>query len=401
MGFGDKVMGKFGKKKTISTNLNDYIVILLGEPGIGKTSTMAKVCIDEFGEDGYIFLEMSKESGDDTWEGLVSEPVPTWSKYVEVYKDIVNNKETDYPDLKVIVIDTIDQWFELAAKRAIQEYNDHNRGEKDFKPAKSLNAAWGGFGKGEDYATALMLDSMWELKKVGVQVWIIGHTKSRDIIDPVSNSTYTSLTTDMSQRAFNEFKNKAHICAVAYIDRDIQKEKTNRKDIKKKDVMVDRISDEVRKISFRDTENYAVDSKARFENIVDEVPLDAKEFAKAIKDAIKYAKEHGISGTGSTDVTAPEPVAEEKPKKTRAKKAESVPEETKAEEVGDDFDAMFATEEKKYPEDLKEAVVKEFQACEDKSKKQKVFNYTKNLGVKSILEMSEEQLKGVYDLLTT
>jgi hypothetical protein len=43
-------------------------------------------------------------------------------------------------------------------------------GSKDFKPAKSLNGAWGGFGKGDDYTTGMMLDSMWALKKVGVQV---------------------------------------------------------------------------------------------------------------------------------------------------------------------------------------------------------------------------------------
>lgn len=59
-------MARYGKKKQISTNLNDYFVIVLGEPGIGKTSLLAKTCVNEFGENGYMFLEMSKELGDDT-----------------------------------------------------------------------------------------------------------------------------------------------------------------------------------------------------------------------------------------------------------------------------------------------------------------------------------------------
>lgn len=256
-------------------------------------------------------------------------------------------------------------------------------GSKDFKPAKSLNAAWGGFGKGDDYTTGMMLDSMWALKKVGVQVWLIGHTKSRDIVDPVTNFTYTSLTTDMPQRSFNEFKNKSHVCAVAYIDRNIQKEKTGRQDIKKKDITIDRISSEARKISFRDTENYAVDSKSRFENIVDEVPLDAKAFADAIKDAIKYQKTHGIGSPVKETVTEP--------------KKEEV--EDKADN-NDTYSELFTpVKEKTYPDNLKDAVAKAFTSCEDKATKKKVMTYVKDLGVK-VNDMNDEQLKHVYDILT-
>ena len=394
-------MGKFGKKKTISQNLSDYFVILLGEPGIGKTSLLAKTCINEFGEDGYMFLEMSKESGDDTWEGLVSEPVPTWKKYIEVCEDIIKNKDTDYPDLKVIVIDTIDQWFDIAAKRAIEIWNSDNLGTKDFKPAKSLNAAWGGFGKGDDYTVGMMLDSMWALKKVGVQVWLIGHTKSRDIVDPVTNFTYTSLTTDMPQRSFNEFKNKAHICAVAYIDRNIQKEKTGRKDIKKQDITVDRINSEVRKISFRDTENYTVDSKSRFENIVDEIPLNPVKFAEAIKDAITYQKEHSIS---KVSVVEDESLKEEtsKPKKTRKPKTQAVEVEDSQDNSEDDFLKGFINPpvDKTYPDNIKEAVQQEFINCKDKARRQEVMKYAKELGNVKVPEMNDEQLRHVYDILT-
>ena len=47
-------MGKYGKRSTISENLNDFTICLLGEAGIGKTSTIAKACETEFGPDGYM-----------------------------------------------------------------------------------------------------------------------------------------------------------------------------------------------------------------------------------------------------------------------------------------------------------------------------------------------------------
>jgi hypothetical protein len=206
----------------------------------------------------------------------------------------------------------------------------------------------------------------------------------------------------MPQRSFNEFKNKAHICAVAYIDRNIQKEKTGRKDIKKQDITVDRIEDEVRKISFRDTENYTVDSKARFEHIVNEVPLDPVAFAEAIKDAIKYAKTNGISKTSTvTSVADDKPVEEEKPKKRTKKTEAEIPVETPANEVKEDFDSLFAVPtEKEYPKDIKDAVAQAFMACKDKTKKQNVMRYTQEVGVAKVPDMNEEQLRAVYDILT-
>ena len=56
-------MAKFGKRSTISENLNDFTICLLGEAGIGKTSTIAEACEKEFGAEGYMILDMGKEQG--------------------------------------------------------------------------------------------------------------------------------------------------------------------------------------------------------------------------------------------------------------------------------------------------------------------------------------------------
>ena len=77
------------------------------------------------------------------------------------------------------------------------------------------------------------------------------------------------------------------IIAVGYIDREIIKENTGRQNVvTKKDITINKVASESRVIAFRD-DNYSIDSKCRFANIVDKIPFDADEFIKAIQDAIK------------------------------------------------------------------------------------------------------------------
>ena len=73
-------MGKFGKKVSVSTNINDYMVGIMAPSGFGKTTLMYQICEKEFGSDGYIVLDMGTEDGVSAIEGVVAEPVPTWKK---------------------------------------------------------------------------------------------------------------------------------------------------------------------------------------------------------------------------------------------------------------------------------------------------------------------------------
>ena len=82
-------------------------------------------------------------------------------------------------------------------------------------------------------------------------------------------------------------KKNLHFLGLAYIDREIIKEKTGKKiPGTKKDETINRVAGESRKIKFRD-DNYAVDSGSRFADITPEIPMDADAFIKALQDAIK------------------------------------------------------------------------------------------------------------------
>lgn len=276
-------MGKFGKKNEVDLNPLHYNIALLGESGIGKSTIIKEVCEKLAGEDGYIHFDIGRENGAAAIQGIVSEPIEDWSKLEEVVDDIIENKNSDYPNLQTVIFDTLDELLLLTEAEVIRLHNIKN----PDKRTDTINSAFGGFGKGQDKVIELIVDKIWELKRVGVNTIIVGHVKRSDILDPITQETYSKLTSDAQQKYFNGIKNKMHFVGLAYIDRNTVKEKTGRKNMAtKEDILKTKVVSESRVISFRD-DTYSVDSKSRFADIVDHIPFDADSFIKAMTDAIE------------------------------------------------------------------------------------------------------------------
>ena len=322
---------KYGKKNQVSLNPLNYNIALIGESKIGKTTIIHEVCRKLVGEDGYLFCEMGAERGADAIQGIPYINCTTWSdEYDELentigiatlVEDIVDNKSTDWVDLKTVVIDTYDFFIDLAEAESIRLYNKQcrERGKLD-DIAGSVNAAWGGYGRGEKKAIELMFNLTDDLAKVGVHTIFIGHTKQKENSDIISGNNYSILTCDMQNNYFNALKKKLHFLGVAYFNREFVSSGKKKK-VNNKDVDIKKISSESRRIKFR-SDDYSVDSGTRFAEIIDEISFDADEFIKALTDAIEV--EFNKSGQTITEAK------KEQSKIEKAKEKKAVEAEKKA-----------------------------------------------------------------------
>lgn len=340
---------KFGRKNEIKIDPLAYNFMLIGESGIGKTTIIKEYCEKLAGSDGYMFLETGREDGQDAieginyvtcdeWDGDYDETLNTMG-FATFIDDVVENKASDWPDLKVVVIDTLDELFSIAEPEVIRMHNKENPNKR----VKSIKAAFGGFMAGEDKAIEIVEDKLWSLKKVGVSFVIIGHTKNRNQTDPITGEDYMQLTTNMSQRYFNALKTKVHFLGVASVDREIVKEKTGKKNVVTGQIETKGVvKGETRRITFRD-DNYVVDSKSRFADIVPEIPFDSDALIQAITDAIK--SEQAKSGV-SFDTAKKK---QDKAKKELEKRVAEQEEQAKSQAAVDDVVAQivdFFTENK-------------------------------------------------------
>jgi hypothetical protein len=410
-------MGKFGKKVSVSANINDYMIGVMAPSGFGKTTLMYQVCEKEFGPEGYIILDMGTEDGTSAIDGVMAEPVPTWKKMKEVVDDIVKNKETDYADLKVVVLDTLDAAFEIAESYTIDSWNRENMGKKDFTKSTSINSVEGGFGKGMDRVIDTVKKEISRLEKVGVKTYWTSHVKEKDQADLFTGANYTSLTANMPMKYFNSIKNSSHVVAFGYFDRSIEKQEVGEANpMTKKKKERKAVVDETRKIKFRDDAMVA-DAKSRFAHITDEINLDCDEFIKAIKDAIAAERKSGTTTKTTTKkATKKPPVEEEDDAELMAKLKAAInqaEEEEKGNENEDDAvpfdidDAVDVFDEEETAEedpvitldDARMGAIREAFKASDATTKQKVKKHLVDYNNKLSSEMKQSDVLAIEEIL--
>ena len=345
---------KFGNRKSISKNVNDYMIGIMAPSGWGKTTLMYETCEKLFGPDGYFIADMGDEDGTAAINDIAAEQISTWKKFKEVVDDIVKNKDTDYADLKVIILDTLDAAFEKAEEYTVQAWNRENIGQQGFKPASSINSVEGGFGKGLDRTIETVKKEVARLAKVGVKVWWTAHVKEKDQTDLFTGTNYTTLTANMSMKYFNSIKNISHIIGFGYFDRTVEKQEVGEANVvTKKKKTRNAVTDETRKIKFRDDAMIA-DAKSRFSKIIDEIVLDTDEFIKAITDAINSASGDEVQS-----------VIEKPTPKKATKKPEPIEEEEISEDIQYDIETHAGDEMYGIDEDLFEETLEEMGLLED------------------------------------
>lgn len=274
---------KYGKKNIVKLDPLAYNIGILGESGIGKSGLIYEVCDKLVGEEGYIMLNIGREKGLDAIQGVIGQDIKSWSEYKDFINEVSYNKDTDYKELKVVVLDTIDELSDLAEKEVIRQHNIKNPNKK----CDSINSAFGGFGAGQQMISEIILKSIDDLRNVGVNVVVVGHTKRKAKNDVVTGEEFDVITAKITDRLFTDIKTKLDILGMGIIKREVKREVIGQ-DIMGKDKIHRNTKSAERVIAFR-SEGYAIDSKSRFADIVDEIEFSADAFIKAITEAIKKA----------------------------------------------------------------------------------------------------------------
>ena len=409
---------KFGNRKSVSKNVNDYMIGIMAPSGWGKTTLMYETCEKLFGPDGYFIADMGDEDGTATINDINAEQISTWKKFKEVVDDIVKNKDTDYADLKVVILDTLDAAFEKAEEYTVQAWNRENMGQQGFKQASSVNSVEGGFGKGLDRVIETVKKEFARLAKVGVKVWWTAHVKEKDQTDLFTGTNYTTLTANMSMKYFNSIKNISHIIGFGYFDRTVEKQEVGEANIvTKKKKTRNAVTDETRKIKFRDDAMIA-DAKSRFAKIIDEIVLDTDEFIKAITDAINSAsgdeaKPVVEKPTPKKSTKKPPVVEEEEDELTAKLKAvvaqaeenDDVEDDTPPFDVTEEIDDIFSEEETEDEDamitldaDRLTAIRNAFKGA-DASAKAKVKTHLTNYGNKLADTMAQSDVLAIEEIL--
>ena len=279
-------MAKFGKKVIVDNDLSKYLVGVIAPSGWGKSSLMYKVAEKLWGDESYICADFGSEDGYAAISGAVVEKCATWKHFKAMVDDIVKNKETDYPELRLIIWDTLDAAFEVAEAAAIADFNREHLGEPNFKPISSVNALAGGYGKGLDMVISYVKKEINRLKKVGVGTWFCAHCKERDQTDLFTGNTYTQLGASLTNRYFGSIKDISHCIGFGYYSREMEHiEVGEANPITKKKKTREAVVREDRRIRFRD-DDYLCDAKSRFAEIEAEIILDADEFIRVLTDAV-------------------------------------------------------------------------------------------------------------------
>lgn len=298
----------FWKTNEVKVDLASYMHYIRGVKKVGKTTLyndlIAKLYKGNMNKG--LLVSLGDEDGYKSLGGLVVAVAPTWTDFVELVDELVENPDGN--DFEFIALDTVDELFTLAIEEVFRLHK-----KKKGEPCESLNSALGGYGAGRAKVKELVRDEIARIKKA-YGLFCIGHTKLRDVSEKGMGEAYQQLTTSLPFDFDSVIADKADVIATISIDKDIiDVNEVNGKS-------VGSIGGITRWIHFRD-DNFNVDCGGRFRNIVDKVELSVDNYIEAIENAIKHA-------SGKSDVEIEIKKVEEV--KEREEVAKSQAEETKS-----------------------------------------------------------------------
>lgn len=282
---------KVGKLREVKVDIANYSYLMNGIAGVGKTTTVSEIGVKKYGVDGFILITVGQEPMPEHIGNILNDRAVDWDDLEEMIDDICEYKNEDYPNLRMVAIDSIDEVFRLAEEKVVQMYN---RKVDASKRVDTVSASYGGFQRGESKVVDLVTTTMFKLRDYGICPFFIGHTKSKMKKDLMTDIEFEQITSNLDNKYYNCIKDKVNIVCTAYVEREMVDLETMRDAFSKKNKQVGKVASEKRMVTFRD-EEYAVDVKSHLKHIVPKCELNSDIIIDVLEDAIRKQSEmfHG------------------------------------------------------------------------------------------------------------
>lgn len=271
--------------KTIKPDLKNVSIYIRSVKKFGKSTLFRDVIMEKYGDPTYGCLaEIGMEHGDELLDNLNTLHLDTYKDLIEFQKWLIDGKGTEH-HIEIVGFDVADELVPLFDKETIRQHNIEN----PQKTVKSVKAAMGGYTAGEQYSATLMKNYFDKIRKAGIQVWVLGHSKYKNIKDKanVDNEGYMQLTSNLSAAYEAALGDIFDVVVTGMIDRNIETVGEG-SDAKRY------ATDSIRKLYFRGTPE--IDAGGRFafgavpEYLVFDKPNMAKDFIKVIEDGMEKSK---------------------------------------------------------------------------------------------------------------
>lgn len=273
----------------IVTDIKNLTIYIRTLKKFGKSTLFRDVVLEKYGDpERGLLVGLGAEIGYNLLDDLNRTHVETWQELVELKNWLIKEKGKEH-NIELLAFDVVDELMPIIEKEVIRLSVIDTK-----KPCKSINAAYGGYGAGGLKVVEMGKEFFLDLKKAGIGVWAIAHTKYKNIKQKGDiDEGYMSLSSTLQSNYESIFGDIFDCVLTGYIDRELEEETVTVGDDEKK---IRHATDEIRKLYLRG--NTFIDAGCRFKDgsVPDYIVFDQPNMAKTFIDTLENGMRLSMSG---------------------------------------------------------------------------------------------------------
>lgn len=276
----------------IVTDIKNLTIYIRTLKKFGKSTLFRDVILEKYGDPKRgLLIGVGAEAGYNLLDELNKTHVETWEEAVGLKDWLIETKGREH-NVEIIAFDVVDELIPIVEKEVVRQSVIDTK-----KPCKSIKAAYGGYGAGQEKVVEMTKDYILELKKAGFGIWAIAHTKFKNIKQKGDiDDGYMSLSSTLQSNYEAIFGDIFDCVLTGYIDRELEEETVTVGDNEKK---IRHATDEIRKLYLRG--NTFIDAGCRFKDgsVPEYIVFDKPNMAKTFIDILETGMRLSMSGTVS------------------------------------------------------------------------------------------------------